>query len=190
MDRCEKLRWKGMFIEAEWDPTVQHCNDRAFWCQHTATVWARTARSSTNTSAVRPATATKSCNGWRQAEFEPALLLPPAALCYNRNIILGGAGCTKFWVRLSFPWLWPRGFSAGIPSHSIYGDYVEARTADVYTGPCFANSEVGLVGELAVFGWKINKGSWHGVSLDGLVGRGCRESRGTLWAMFTSPLIR
>ena len=21
MNRCEKLRWKGMFIEAEWDPT-------------------------------------------------------------------------------------------------------------------------------------------------------------------------
>ena len=24
MNRCEKLRWKGMFIEAEWDPTIQH----------------------------------------------------------------------------------------------------------------------------------------------------------------------
>ena len=35
MNRCDKLRWKGLFIEAEWDPTVQHCNDRAFWCQHT-----------------------------------------------------------------------------------------------------------------------------------------------------------
>ena len=54
------------------------------------------------------------------------------------------------------------GFSAGIPSRSIYGDYVEARTADVYTGPCVANAEVGLVGNLAVFGWKINRGDWHG----------------------------
>ena len=26
--RCEKLRWKGMYIEAEWDPTIQHSNDR------------------------------------------------------------------------------------------------------------------------------------------------------------------
>ena len=34
-DRCQNLRWKGLFIEAEWDPTVQHGNDRAFWCQHT-----------------------------------------------------------------------------------------------------------------------------------------------------------
>ena len=35
--RCEKLRWKGMYIEAEWDPTIQHSNDGAFWCQHTFT---------------------------------------------------------------------------------------------------------------------------------------------------------
>src|SRR5205823_5024257 len=59
-------------------------------------------------------------------------------------------------------------FAASIPSNNIYGNYVEARTADVYTGPCFANSEVGLTGELAVFGWKITKGSWSGVNLDGL----------------------
>ena len=33
--RCEHLRWKGLFIEAVWDPTVQRSNDGAFWCQHT-----------------------------------------------------------------------------------------------------------------------------------------------------------
>jgi len=60
------------------------------------------------------------------------------------------------------------GFAAGIPARGIYGNYVEARTADVYTGPCFANSEVGLVGQLAVFGWKVTKGSWQGVDLDGM----------------------
>jgi hypothetical protein len=59
-------------------------------------------------------------------------------------------------------------FAGGFPSHSIYGDYIEARTADVYTGPCFANSEAGLIGNLAVFGWKVDKGSWEGVNLDGL----------------------
>ena len=26
---------KTVYIEAEWDPTVQHGNDRLFWCQHT-----------------------------------------------------------------------------------------------------------------------------------------------------------
>lgn len=60
------------------------------------------------------------------------------------------------------------GFAGGIPSQNIYGNYIEARTADVYTGPCFANSEAGLIGELAVFGWKVEKGSWQGVDLDGL----------------------
>jgi hypothetical protein len=34
-ERCVDLRWKGMFIPAEWDPTVPHGNDRAFWCQKT-----------------------------------------------------------------------------------------------------------------------------------------------------------
>ncbi len=33
--RCELLRWKGLYIEAEWDPTVQHSNTRDFWCQTT-----------------------------------------------------------------------------------------------------------------------------------------------------------
>lgn len=59
-------------------------------------------------------------------------------------------------------------FGAEISTQNIYGNYVEARTADVYTGPCFANSEVGLVGNLAVFGWNVTKGSWQGTNLDGL----------------------
>ncbi len=59
-------------------------------------------------------------------------------------------------------------FGAGLPKTQLHGDYVEARTADVYTGPCFANGEVGLGGNLAVFGWKVRKGAWQGVTLDGL----------------------
>lgn len=58
--------------------------------------------------------------------------------------------------------------AANAPATDVMGDYVEARTADVYTGACFANSEVQLVGNLAVFGWKINKGTWQGIKLDGL----------------------
>jgi hypothetical protein len=34
-ERCQFLRWKGLFVPAPWDPTVQHGNDRSFWCQHT-----------------------------------------------------------------------------------------------------------------------------------------------------------
>lgn len=35
--RCEKLRWKGMFTDSPRDPSIQPCNDRSFWCQHTYT---------------------------------------------------------------------------------------------------------------------------------------------------------
>ena len=62
----------------------------------------------------------------------------------------------------------------------IHGQYVEARTADIYTGPCFANSEVELTGNLAVLGWKIEKGSWQGVSLDGLSVVGVVHAESTL----------
>ena len=53
-------------------------------------------------------------------------------------------------------------------SAAIKGDYIEARSADVYTGPCFANGEVGLVGNEAILAWKINEGDWNGTSLNGL----------------------
>src|SRR5713101_5926489 len=77
-------------------------------------------------------------------------------------------------------------FAAAIPSNNIYGDYVEARTADVYTGPCFANSEVGLTGELAVFGWKVTKGSWNGVQLDDLGVVGVVRASSTLGDVYHS----
>jgi hypothetical protein len=53
-------------------------------------------------------------------------------------------------------------------SAAIKGDYIEARSADVYTGPCFANGEVGLVGDEAILAWKIKEGDWKGASLNGL----------------------
>ena len=51
---------------------------------------------------------------------------------------------------------------------TVNGDYVEARTADVWTGPCFANGEVNLVGREAILAWRVKAGSWQGVALDGL----------------------
>ena len=71
-------------------------------------------------------------------------------------------------------------FGASFPSTQLRGEYIEARTADVYTGPCFANSEVGLAGDLAVMGWKIEKGSWQGVNLDGLSVMGVVHASNTL----------
>ena len=70
--------------------------------------------------------------------------------------------------------------SANLPSTHVRGEYIEARTADVYTGPCFANSEVGLAGDLAVMGWKIDQGSFQGVNLDGLSVMGVIRASGTL----------
>src|SRR5262249_19308761 len=47
----------------------------------------------------------------------------------------------------------------------ITGQYVEARTCDIYTGPCFANADTGLTGKHAVMAWKIDKGSLGDVKL-------------------------
>ena len=57
---------------------------------------------------------------------------------------------------------------APLSAAGIKGDYIEARTCDVWTGPCFANAEMNLSGKHAVLGWKIDKGEFNGVSLDGL----------------------
>lgn len=33
-DRCDYLRWKGLFIDAHYDPTAQQ-GERLYWCHHT-----------------------------------------------------------------------------------------------------------------------------------------------------------
>lgn len=48
------------------------------------------------------------------------------------------------------------------------GVYMEARTCQVYTGPCFANGEVGLAGHDALMAWRIEDGRHDGVDLSGL----------------------
>ena len=53
-------------------------------------------------------------------------------------------------------------------SAALTGDYLEARSSDVYTGPCFAMAEVSLTGQEAIMAWKIKGGDWKGVSLGGL----------------------
>jgi len=50
----------------------------------------------------------------------------------------------------------------------IRGDYIEARTADVYTGPCFSNAEVFIYGNQGVMAWKVTEGAFQGVDLSGL----------------------
>lgn len=60
------------------------------------------------------------------------------------------------------------GLAVPVSAAGISGEYLEARTCDVYTGPCFANAQMGLAGKEAVMAWKVDEGSWKGVSLNGL----------------------
>jgi len=55
-----------------------------------------------------------------------------------------------------------------VRAEGISGQYIEARTCDVWTGPCFANAEMNLGGKHAVLGWKVDSGSIDNVRLDGL----------------------
>lgn len=55
---------------------------------------------------------------------------------------------------------------AGGPA--ISGSYVEARTAEVFTGGCIMNGEAATTGREALLAWKVNRGSFNGVALNGL----------------------
>ena len=66
------------------------------------------------------------------------------------------------------------------PAADITGQYVEARTCDVYTGPCFANAEMGLAGREAILAWSVREGSWNGAKLNGLRVLAVVKADGTL----------
>lgn len=70
---------------------------------------------------------------------------------------------------------------------AIKGDYVEVRSADVYTGPCFANSQVDLEGKQAILAWKVRNGSWNGVDLSGLGVVAVVKANATLGDRFHNP---
>jgi hypothetical protein len=78
--------------------------------------------------------------------------------------------------------------SAAALGQQIRGDYVETRSADVYTGQCFANGEVNLVGNQAILAWHVKSGSWNGVSLDGLTVAAAIRAHGTLGDPYEDPL--
>ncbi len=77
---------------------------------------------------------------------------------------------------------------AGQPAGHVSGQYIESRTADVYTGPCFANSEVNLTGHEAVLAWHVDKGTWENVPLDGLSVAAVVHASATLGDAFSNPL--
>jgi hypothetical protein len=56
----------------------------------------------------------------------------------------------------------------GVDEKRITGEYVEARTAEVFAGGCIMNSEAETMGRQAIMAWRITSGSFEGVPLDGL----------------------
>jgi hypothetical protein len=54
------------------------------------------------------------------------------------------------------------------PSPIVRGDYVEARTASVFAGPCHFNGEVVTTGCDAILAWNVRSGSYDHVDLSGL----------------------
>ncbi|HEV3203839.1 MAG TPA: DUF1326 domain-containing protein [Gemmataceae bacterium] len=55
-----------------------------------------------------------------------------------------------------------------VTASGISGQYLEARTCDVYVASCVANAEMNVAGKHAVLAWKVDKGAVDNVSLDGL----------------------
>lgn len=70
---------------------------------------------------------------------------------------------------------------------TIHGDYIETRSADIYTGQCFANGEVNLVGNEAILAWHVADGSWDGVPLGGLTVAAAVKANGTLGDPYENP---
>lgn len=79
-------------------------------------------------------------------------------------------------------------FSSLVLAQQIRGQYLETRSADVYTGQCFANGEVNLVGNEAILAWHVENGNWNGVALDGLTVATAVHAHGTLGDPYESPL--
>src|SRR5215831_2121585 len=72
-------------------------------------------------------------------------------------------------------------------SQQIRGDYIETRSADIYTGQCFANGEVNLVGNQAILAWHVQSGAWDGVTLDGLSVAAAVRAKATLGDPYANP---
>lgn len=76
---------------------------------------------------------------------------------------------------------------ASLDASSIRGQYVEARTCDVFAGSCFANADTGITGKNAVLAWKVQSGNIAGTKLDGLGVLAVVSSPETLGLKQTAP---
>jgi hypothetical protein len=62
----------------------------------------------------------------------------------------------------------PLALAASSGTTSVTGDYVEARTAEVFAGGCIVGSEGEAGGREAIMAWRVGRGQVNGVALDGL----------------------
>jgi hypothetical protein len=76
---------------------------------------------------------------------------------------------------------------APLSAAELRGQYVEARTCDVWTAACFANAEMNLTGKHAVMAWKFDSGDVQGVALDGLSVVAVVEASDTLGLQQNAP---
>ena len=72
-------------------------------------------------------------------------------------------------------------------AQQISGDYIETRSAEIWTGHCVAMGEINLAGDQAILAWHVNKGSWAGVALDGMAVVGVVKANATLGDQFNNP---
>ena len=69
----------------------------------------------------------------------------------------------------------------------IKGQYLETRSADVYTGQCFANGEMNLAGDEAILAWHVTEGKWDGVAVNGLTVGAAVKAHATLGDPYANP---
>ena len=78
--------------------------------------------------------------------------------------------------------------AATLAGPEIRGTYIESRNAEIYASHCFANSEVGITGDLAVMAWDIEQGAYEGVSLAGAKVVAVVNATSTIGNPFGDPL--
>ena len=56
-------------------------------------------------------------------------------------------------------------FTSRAENTAVKGDYVEVRTASVFTGACHFNGEVVTTGREAIMAWNFTSGRWNGTEM-------------------------
>src|SRR5690606_10789197 len=52
--------------------------------------------------------------------------------------------------------------ASALAAGAVTGEYVEARTAEVFAGGCIMSSEAETIGRQAILAWRIDEGTYQG----------------------------